>query len=40
MRVQKPAPGFINGGDQVQFIVNVECLQVFKESPLLRVRYL
>ena len=40
MNVQvKPIPSSINGGTQVQQIVNIECLNLFYDAPLLTVKF-
>ena len=40
MNVQvKPIPSSIDGGAQVQQIVNIECLNLFYDAPLLTVKF-
>ena len=35
----KPVPGTIDAGAQVQQIINVECLGVFLEAPIMKVSF-
>ena len=35
----KPVPGTIDAGAQVQQIINVECLGVFPEAPVMKVSF-
>lgn len=35
----KPVPGTIDAGAQVQQIINVECLGVFLEAPVMKVSF-